>query len=134
MSEDRTSGWRFNPEVNLGAILQIGMVLVAVVFFAARGENQNAQTAREVVILREAVQGDVARLTRSVDTLSSSLSPLAVLTAAVDDLKKMQTESNQRDFEQDRRMASQGERILQLGMQVEQLRGQVVTPPAIRPR
>lgn len=65
--------WRFVPEVNLGAVIQAAIVLVALISWAATANTRSDQTRADVVQLR----AETAQQSKELrDTISQQLTDL----------------------------------------------------------
>lgn len=77
-----------DPTINLGAILQIGTVMIGIGLFAARGERDVALINAEVRSLRESTADSIQRLTAATTDLRNSVAPLSTLLVRIDQLER----------------------------------------------
>lgn len=95
---------RVNWEINLGNVIQIGLIAFGIGWFVLKGDAKNEATATSVTNLERRVDSGFAAVDRRFDALAQTVSPISTLNSRLTEGERRLTEQDTRDNQQDARL------------------------------
>ena len=110
---------KFDPTVNLGAVLQVLTVGGVAMAYVLGVKSEVSSLTRDVQRVNERLTAEVGNLSTAIKSLSDTLSPFSRMMERMDQMDRRITSTEARNDAQEERLGRLGESVIELRATIE---------------